>query len=206
MEQATIKLVLLAAVLSLTNSCSYCFLEQSIPHHRPRDLSGGNSTKIDLCCLNLGSDNSKGFQTNFYYGNISPESANSNVENKIMPMGEVGFRIEKYIAPGKFFPVNILGLGLDYAYGNNYNILQHRLLLSTNLIFLVRRKTVGYISVQGGIRYNEIEKENKTITTNELAYRNAIGLQYYFISKTAMVIETGYGNGAIVRIGIDKWF
>ncbi len=206
MEQATIKLILLATVLSLTNSCSYCFLEKSIPHHRPRDLRGGNSTKIDLCCLNLIKDNSSGVQTNLYYGNLNNESYNSKPENKIMPFGEVGFRIEKYIAPGRFFPVNILGLGLDYAFGNNYNIIQHRLMLSTNLIFLVRRKTVGYVSLQGGIRYNEIEKENKSITTNELAYRNAIGLQYYFISKTAFVLETGYGNGSIVRIGINKWF
>ena len=203
-NHSKIKLLLLPTVLLLINSCSYCFLEKSYPHHKPRDLAGANSREVNLCCAVLTPNNNKGIQANLYYGNLSLESSNSNAENHTMPFGEFGFRIEKYVAPGKFFPVNILGLGLDYAYGNNYNMIQHRVMFSTNLIFLVKRNIVGYASLQAGIRYNEVENQSKF--TNEFAYRNALGLQYYFAKKMAFVTEVGYGNGANIRVGINKWF
>jgi hypothetical protein len=139
--------------------------------------------------------------------------------------GVAGINAHHWIAPGKFFPFRILGVGMDYSYNQNKITLadpyiepeihyqtNQRIMMSANLMTLVKRRLIGYGTLQGGLLHQR-NSESSEILSNELgsgfkasfAYRAGYGIQYYPSKYFGINLEAGYGGGAYVRAGLIFW-
>lgn len=226
------RMILLCLIPGLFSGC-YCFLE--LDNKEVKNLNGKKYGRI--CCIKV-SPETKPFLANVYYGlpntkgnsyanTYKPESASSS---NIETFGPLGLRIEKYIAPSWRFPFRILGLGLDYSYAsstltyqrsinnnstiyhNELQFIDHRLMASANLMLLVRRKMIGYSTLQCGALFsnrsntgNDPDFAFKSKNSPAFEYRAGFGLQYYLNGKFALVAEGGYGGGAYARAGFCYW-
>ena len=226
------QLQLFSALLLLIslNGC-YCFYK-IYGEASPRYLE--SPPPFSLC--SQWSGEGKSMQTNIYYGfpsTMKKEYTNfytgdSTISHDFHSPGQLGLRLEKYIAPGKI-PFCIVGLGLDFSISslklnyterwnyfnceNEINSVHSRMMGSINVMTLVQDRCIGYVSLQGG--YNFVNNSyHSSIAAypfrdiyrpGRFEYRIAYGLQFYSSSLLGLNVECGYGGGAYIRTGICYW-
>ncbi len=215
---------------SMTLSGCYCFMSRGKSNVRFLD-----GAVFYNHCPDFFGGGGKPYQFNAYYGfpntdlrQLKSSYLTGTVSNhNFGTMGPVGFRAEKYVTPFHIIPVTILGLGIDYSYAScklnyqsgsfNYtNELRYnsnRVMLSANLYVFVQKKWMGYITGQWGPNFTTFVKQsndpdfsykdfNRTPVFNT---RYGAGIQYYFLPRTGLTLEAGYGGGAYVKAGFSYW-
>lgn len=165
-----------------------------------------------------------------YYNqnNLSKFAINKASEATFNRSISFGAELGKYYLLGKY-PGPIIGFHADYSFsqldasykGYQNQILldqehqqkQNRLLAGVNFITLLRPRTVGYLTLDGGTEWTNISIIGKN-TTNTFEYnqdkqqfdfRIGYGLQYYFTPLTALSLNLGYGSGAYAKAGFVFW-
>ena len=184
-----------------------------------------------LCCGHEG----RSVEVNAYYGAPFTEkkeyvdrySTLSSESTEFSSVGQFGLRIEKHISYLNI-PYRVLGVGVDYSqtyfnieqkYAGNqadtaHSFVQHRTVLSINHMTFIRKKSIGYLTFQGGVNnVRETIRSNSTDFQSQrmfqpatFAYRIGYGLQYYPTGgRWGIALEGGYGGGAYVRAGVFCW-
>lgn len=230
----TIKIIAPVCLSFALTGC-YCFNKTVPDVSSIRRLS--TSKPSPLCDSWGGScEGRRSFLLNAYYGFPIMNSMKTDYISKyvdptatdytLSTKGLFGVRMEKYI--GTFItPYAVLGLGIDYSqafiniqytdlnatYTNQYDLINHRTLLSINYMTLVNRNTIGYLTFQGGI--SQIKRKFSSDNTNlpnskvlepaKFDYRIGYGFQYYPVGPWGIAIEGGYGGGAYVKVGLFFW-
>ncbi len=139
---------------------------------------------------------------------------------------QFGVRGERYFSPG-FTPYPVLGIGLDYSFdffSVNYQLTdslyaskdsyqRQRVHLSFNYITLIRQRTVGYFTFQGGVLYGNRtstylapeEITEKSTLHGQFSYRGGYGLSFFFDGPWGVNVEAGYGGGGYAKVGMFFW-
>ncbi len=217
-------------LVTLLSSC-YCFNKVTPTVSSVRQL---RTSKPLPLCNNWGGDG-RSYQVNGYYGFLSSGILKKDLSERfnvsasedfsMRSNGQFGVRLEKYI-PSLITNHAVLGIGLDYSRGfhsinysvygslNSYRVQQHTAMISINHMTWVQGRTIGYLSLQGGIRQYVSNHSNQTQFIEQtkikdpmaFAYRVGYGFQYYPKGLWGVSVEGGYGDAAYVRAGLFWWF
>lgn len=213
--------ILLLPVLS---SC-FCF-HKVTGRSSVRDLETAKSFSLCHHCPGKG----KSSTINPYYGFpetdrsafIKNEQSISETEpiKESQFVGQFGISANHWVAPGRFFPFRILGLGLDYNYNKfnleltdrTYDQINHRIMADIRLMTFVSKRWIGYATIKGGLLQQSSDTNSISMdpipTTNKVSmfdYRIGYGLQFYPDIPVGITLEGGFGGGAYARAGIVFW-
>jgi len=221
----TLKVLMLLSLFPLLTGC-YCFT-RTVGVSDVRTLE--TARKSEGCCILAGGAAN---QAEVYYGVPSTDKqevedglrANGNQLIDGNSFGQVGFAFRHWTSPGKFFPYRIIGLGLDYNYGQsnfnfnapnnpepfNFKQNNHRLFGSLNVMTFATRHFIGYASAQAGaqFQYDRLTDAHANFSKEQrtgLDYRFGYGVHYYSRLPFAIMAEGGYGGGAYARVGLVAW-
>ncbi|MBL1281556.1 MAG: hypothetical protein COA33_014870 [Fluviicola sp.] len=224
MTIAKISNYIITVILISTLTSCYCF-HKVAGKSSVRDLTVAKS--FDLCKICPG--RGKVVSLTPYYGYPSTDlyqlkrESTSTSSYTLNSLGTFGLRGEYWVAPGQFFPFRIIGLGIDYSYSKSsisYNYTDvyelrsterrsHRILGSINVMTLVKKQWIGYITSQIGVnlqRTDQIAFDYFATEKNKLVdYRFGYGLQFYPKIPVGISIEAGYGGGAYLKAGLTFW-